>query len=101
MIQPFGSETPSIDEIRGAIHDHILQECAGVVDPASITDDGSLIDAGLVDSLFVVSILVFIEERFGLRLDPEEVPVLDIETVNDIAALIESELTHRNRNAKS
>jgi acyl carrier protein len=71
------------------------------VDPASITDDGSLIDVGLVDSLFVVSILAFIEERFGLRLDPEEIPIVDIETINDIAALIESELAHRNANAKN
>ena len=82
----------TIDDIRLALRQYILEECAGTVDPAALDYDSSLLETGIVDSLFIVSVLAFIDERFGVLVDAEEVPVDELETISDIAAMVEARL---------
>lgn len=55
-----------------------------VADPASIDDESSLLDKGIVDSTGVLEVIAFIEVEFGLRvLDREVLP----ENLGSIAAI--------------
>ncbi len=48
-----------------------------------------LISSGLVDSLSIVDLAIFIEDRFGVKLKPGELNAGTFDTVDDLARLIE------------
>jgi acyl carrier protein len=57
---------------------------------ASLEPNGSLISSGILDSLALLKLLLFIEERFSLKIKDGEVTPTNFETVNRITALIEA-----------
>ena len=50
--------------------------------------DDSLIDAGILDSVRVLKLLLFIEEQFQLTIADSEVTPANFETLNRITAFI-------------
>jgi acyl carrier protein len=56
---------------------------------ASIQPNGSLISSGILDSLALLKLLLFIEERFSVKVKDGEVTPSNFETVNRITAFIE------------
>jgi acyl carrier protein len=56
----------------------------------SLEPDASLISTGVLDSLALLKLLLFIEERFSLKVNDGEVNPRNFETVNRITAFIES-----------
>jgi len=53
--------------------------------PEMITDNMDLIETGVIDSLNIVSLLVFIEERTGANIPIE---TLDLEHIRNIKAIM-------------
>jgi acyl carrier protein len=56
----------------------------------SLEPKGSLISTGILDSLALLKLLLFIEERFSLKVKDGEVNPSNFETVDRITAFIES-----------
>jgi acyl carrier protein len=56
----------------------------------SLEPNGSLISTGILDSLALLKLLLFIEERFSLKVKDGEVNPSNFETVDRITAFIES-----------
>lgn len=54
--------------------------------------DLDLIEAGLLDSLALVELLVGIEERLGVEIPPTDVDRSELATVNRILSFVESRL---------
>ena len=54
--------------------------------------DLNLFDAGLLDSLGIIQMLLEIEEVFGLKLQPTDLERSDMATVNNLTAFLESKL---------
>ncbi|MGI9071658.1 MAG: phosphopantetheine-binding protein [Bryobacteraceae bacterium] len=52
--------------------------------------NASLISTGILDSLGLLKLLLFIEERFNLKVKDGEVHPSNFETVNQITAFIEA-----------
>lgn len=73
----------TIEIIRAHIVDEILQQRL-----VELGDDTDLIEAGLLTSLDVVGLVVFLEERFGVEIPPEDVVEEHFATLSDIAGLI-------------
>jgi acyl carrier protein len=48
-----------------------------------------LISSGLVDSFSLVDLSMFVEERFGVRLDDTELNAETFDTLGQLAALVE------------
>jgi acyl carrier protein len=71
----------SIDRI-----DRIFREALNVEVPSSTTD---IIDAGLLDSLALVTLLFEVEQEFDLRIPLDGLDIEGLRTVERIAALIE------------
>lgn len=55
----------------------------------NLAQDESLLDRGLLDSMAIVKLIAFIEERFGVQLGDDEFDPDNFETVDAIAKLIE------------
>ncbi len=47
---------------------------------------------GLLDSLALRDLLSFVEEEFGVEIEPEEVNTQNFETIGSVASLVETRL---------
>ena len=54
--------------------------------------DLDLFEAGLLDSLGIIEMLLKIEEVFGLKLQPTDLERIDMATVNNLTAFLEKKL---------
>lgn len=55
--------------------------------PADFGPDGDLFEAGL-DSMGVMQLVMFLEERFGKKVEPEELSRANFRSGNALAALV-------------
>jgi acyl carrier protein len=55
----------------------------------NLTDDISLVESGIIDSLGILKVLLFIEETFGFKVDEQDVVPEYFENVNALAAYID------------
>lgn len=60
-----------------------------VADPASLNDDASLLDAGIVDSTGVLEVITFIEGTFGITVEDSEMLPENLDAVNRITAFVQ------------
>lgn len=70
---------------------NILIEVTGN-DDISEELDADLFEAGLLDSLGIIEVLLKIEEVFGLRLQPTDLEKNDMATVNNLVEFLNNKL---------
>lgn len=70
---------------------NILIEVTGNDDIAD-EKDTDLFEAGLLDSLGIIEVLLKIEEVFGLRLQPTDLEKSDMATVNNLVVFLNSKI---------
>lgn len=58
----------------------------------AITAETSLIAASLIDSLTIFKLILFIEEHFAIKIQPEDIVVENFETINSLQALVKRKL---------
>ena len=70
------------------INDYISREL--VQDPAllPLADDTSLLDSGILDSLSLLRLVVFLEERFGVTMGDADLLPENFGSVNAICAFL-------------
>lgn len=54
-----------------------------------IQTDTDLIDQGIIDSFSILQIVNFIEERFNLEIDPEELPIQEFHRVETLVRWVQ------------
>lgn len=54
--------------------------------------DLDLMDAGLIDSLSTINIILLIEDKLGLKLQPTDFAKEDISTVNNFISFLEGKV---------
>ena len=69
--------------IRQYIHDELL-----VADETSLRDETPLW-GGVIDSVGLMQLISFIEERFGVEITDDELTSAHFGTISDIAALVD------------
>lgn len=67
--------------IKTELHEYIFQELIFSPDADSFTNDGDLIEAGL-DSMAIMRLVMFIEERFRVTLPDNEIEPENIQTID-------------------
>ena len=72
-----------IRSLAGYIAMEILKNPQRVIRP-----DEKLISSGLIDSFHLVDLGLFVEERFGVRLDDSELNADTFDTLEQLAALV-------------
>lgn len=58
----------------------------------ALTLNTALIEAGLIDSLSIFKLILFMEEQFAIKIQPEDITVENFETINALTALVQSKL---------
>jgi acyl carrier protein len=72
-------------ELASFIEKNLIGEDRG----ATVTDDTQLIEEGIVDSMGLMQIVAFLEERAGVRVSDDDVTPDNFETVKAIMELVE------------
>lgn len=75
------------NEIRKIVMDYVIKEYLEDEDE-EINYDTPLISSGYVDSFAMVSLLVFLERRFKIKIPPDKATPDAFDSVNKIVALI-------------
>lgn len=71
---------------------NMLVEITGSDDIAE-EKDTDLFEAGLLDSLGIIEVLLKIEEIFGLKLQPTDLERKDMATVNNLVEFLKTKLS--------
>ena len=74
----------SIEILRRFIKDELVPEKAS----DDLDKDESLLENGILDSLSIMKLIAFIEERFKLKISDEELIPENFETLSALAKLI-------------
>jgi acyl carrier protein len=53
-------------------------------------DDASFLDEGIVDSMNVLELVTFVEDRFGITVDDQEIVPDHFDSVSKLAAYVQS-----------
>ncbi|OGO23642.1 MAG: hypothetical protein A2144_01415 [Chloroflexi bacterium RBG_16_50_9] len=61
-------------------------------DSQVLTDDVSLFETGIIDSLGLLEMVSFLEERFKVRVEDEELIPENFETVSKLINFVESKI---------
>jgi len=79
---------PSSPEIESSLRDYITREAGGKGDLPKIEGTTRLIDSGILDSLSVLRVVIFIEERFGIKVSADEVIPANFETLGAMVEFV-------------
>ena len=54
----------------------------------TLSDDASFLESGIVDSTGVLEIVMFLEQRFGIKVKDEELVPDNLDSIRNIAAFV-------------
>ena len=80
-------EEMNIDEMKELVLKYVIKEYIDD-DDVKITYETPLISSGYVDSFSMVSLLVFLENRFKIKIPPSKATPEAFDSVNSIVALV-------------
>ena len=76
-----------MDESR-LVRNFILKNFLFSEDEGTLTDDGSLIASGAIDSTGVLELIMFVEQTFGISVAEEEMVPQNLDSVEKIVAYV-------------
>jgi acyl carrier protein/D-alanine--poly(phosphoribitol) ligase subunit 2 len=80
-------EEININEMKELVLNYVIKEYIDD-DDVKVTFDTPLISSGYVDSFSMVSLLVFLENRFKIKIPPSKATPEAFDNVNSIVALV-------------
>lgn len=81
-------ESTAQSEIKAIVKDYILSEFLPGESSDSLDDTTPLITGGVLDSIATVKLIAFLEEQFGVQIEPHEMNPDYLDYLPDIAALV-------------
>jgi acyl carrier protein len=79
-------------EIKDAVKAFILEEFLPGEDPGELRDDTPLITGGVLDSIATLKLVAYVEESYGIELEPYEADAEHLNTLLAITSLVQSKL---------
>jgi len=76
-------------DMKDTVLEYVINEYIDEDDGTEVTYDTPLISSGVVDSFSMVSLKVFIEKTFSIKLPDEEATPEAFDTVNSIVRLVQ------------
>jgi acyl carrier protein len=76
-----------------AIREYLLERSNGVVDAENLDASDNLLEDGVLDSLGLMELIMFLGSRFAIELRPDEIDPPDhFKSLKTIAALVDSKV---------
>ena len=76
------------DEIKDKVREYVVDEYVEEGEDIEVKDDTPLISGGLVDSFSMVSLKLFLETEYDVKIPDERATAETFDTVDAIAALV-------------
>jgi acyl carrier protein len=76
--------------VEAVINDYISRELVQDAGLLPLGNGTSLLETGVLDSLSLLRLVVFIQERFGIMVDDVDLVPENFDTVDDICAYLRS-----------
>ena len=76
--------------VEQSVKSFILREFLPGEDPSELTDSTPLITAGILDSISMLKLVIFLEEQFSVSVKPYEATAEYMDTIERIAELVRS-----------
>lgn len=70
----------------------LLTEIAVDLDKKSLAPDEDLLEQGIIDSLGIMKLIIFIEETFGITIADEEIVPENFQTLNSMVKFVEGKM---------
>ncbi len=80
-------EENALNEMKDLVRNYVTKEYIDD-DDVTITNDTPLISSGYVNSFSMVSLLVFLENKFKIKIPPSKATPEAFDSVNSIVALV-------------
>lgn len=87
-----GDREFSQERVEIEVREYLLQEFLPGRDPASLTPDTELMAQGLLDSISVIRLVAYLEETYGIELEPHEYSADFLGTTRKIAETVTGKL---------
>lgn len=79
---------PVTEELRQFILENFLFSD----DENALSDDGSLLEMGIIDSTGVLELITFLEDKFEIKVDDEEMVPENFDSVNRMVKFVNGKL---------
>ncbi len=79
-----------MDSAADLIRSYISQNILFSGNSYPYPDDASFLDEGIVDSMNVLELVTFVEDRFGITVDDQEIVPDHFDSVSKLAAYVQS-----------
>ncbi len=79
-------------EIKTKIREYIAQNLLFSDNGFEYADEGSFLEEGIVDSVGVMELVLFVEETFNITVDDHEIIPDNFDSINQLAHYIHSKL---------
>lgn len=76
---------------RETIANYLCARFRSTIRGGALAFDAPLLSTGIIDSFGVLEVMAFLEDTFRISIDPNRHELTEFETVDSIAALVESE----------
>ena len=79
-------------DVKATVKSFLLTEYLPGEDAAALTDTTPLMTTGILDSIAVLKVVSFLENEFGITIEPHEAVVENLNTLADIERFVTSKL---------
>jgi acyl carrier protein len=79
-----------VQDTKAVVKEYILKEFLPGESPDKLTEATPLISGRILDSLSTLKLVAFLEEAFGVQIEPHEADVEHLDTISKIASLVQS-----------
>ena len=77
-----------MQSVEEMIRTHIAQNILFSGDGYPYSDDASFLDEGIIDSMNVLELVMFIEETFGVKVQDQDIVPDNFDSVSKLAAFV-------------
>lgn len=77
------------NDVRISLRRLILEDYLFTDDEKALTDDMSFLEEGVLDSMGILEIIMFLEEQFGVTVAEDEMVPENLDSIDNLLAYIE------------
>jgi acyl carrier protein len=84
-----------MDNVRDVVKQFILENFLPGEDPRNLTDETELKESGILDSLSTLKLVSFLEERFAVEFEANDLEAGNLSSLANIERLVKSKVVAR------
>ena len=77
-------------ETRSDIKHFIVENFMMGKNPDELTDSGSLLDLGIIDSTGVLELVGFLEEKFGISIEDDDLVPDNLDSIDNLVKFVDA-----------